>query len=147
MQPKFVRRAQVEGTMFLGIIFVLFAGFLLFVRGLFGPGQDFEKYRGQIVVLNSEQHFSQATNGNIISVIGELRNESLLGWKDVQLEAQFYDRAGRLIDVRSESKYTEVLGPGQTQAFRLRGPADKPGSAYASHKVFVRSARDAKAFP
>jgi len=114
---------------------------------IFGPGRDFEPFREQIVVENSTMHFGQVTNGNFISAIGVLRNSSPYSWKEIQLEAQYYDNAGRLIDTRSESRFGDTLPSGGTNAFRIRGPADKPESAYVSHKVFVRSAKDARKWP
>jgi hypothetical protein len=125
----------------------LFVGGSIWLGRIFSPGTDFEPFRDQIVVEGSNMHFGQATNGNFISAIGTLRNNSPYAWKEIQLEAQYYDNDGRLIDTRTESRYGNVLPPGASQGFRLRTPADKPQSTYASHKVFVRSAKDARTWP
>ena len=92
-------------------------------------------------------HFSQTTNGNFISTIGQIRNDSQFTWKDIQLEVQYFDKEGRMIDTRTENRYTDILPAGEAQAFRLRGQADKPESAYSTQKVFVRSAKDSSKWP
>ena len=129
-----------------GFALLCFVG-ALWLKQLFSPGRDFEPFRDQIVVEGSNMHFGQATNGNFVSAIGMIRNNSPYAWKEIQLEVQYYDKDGRMIDTRSESRFGDVLPPGATQAFRLRTQADKPQSAYADHKVFLRSAKDSRKWP
>jgi hypothetical protein len=125
----------------------MMVGGSIWLGRVFSPGRDFEPFRTQIVVESSSMHFGQTTNGNFISAIGTLRNDSPHAWKEIQIEAQFYDTNGRLIDTRTESRFGQVLPPGNAQAFRIRTPADKPELSYAGHKVFVRSAKDARTWP
>ncbi len=147
LQPKWKVRSEWFALVPLLMLLSLFLGAGAWLRQIFGPGRDFEPFRGQILVENSNVHFGQGTNGNFISAIGTLRNASPYAWKEIQLEAQYYDSNGRLVDTRSESRFGDTLLPGTTNAFRIRGPADKPESAYVSHKVFVRSAKDARKWP
>lgn len=147
LQPKWKRLADFGALWPLLILAGLFFGGAVWMGQVFGPGRDFEPFRSQIVVESSNMHFGQATNGNFISAIGTLRNNSPYAWEQIQLEAQYYDKGGLLIDTRTESRYGDVLPPGATQGFRLRALADKPQSAYASHKVFVRSAKEARTLP
>jgi hypothetical protein len=112
-------------------------------RNLFAPGREFEPFRERIAIVESQMHFSQTTNGNYISAMGQIRNDSTFAWKDFQLEVQYYDKEGRMIDTRSE-RLMQTIPAAATNAFRIRASADKPESAYASHKVFVRSAGDAR---
>lgn len=74
---------------------------------------------------------------------GQLRNDSPNGWKDVELEVRYFNKQGRNIDTQTTTLFATVP-PGEAHAFRLRGPADKPESFYARHKVLVRWARDAQ---
>ena len=129
------------------LVALLFFGGSIWLGRVFSPGRDFEPFRSQIVVVTSNMHIGRTTNGNFISAIGTLRNDSPYAWKDIQIEAQYYDKDGRLIDTRTESRFGEVLPPGNTQAFRIRVSADKPETTYANHKVFVRSGKDARTWP
>lgn len=147
LQPKWKKFSDMMTLLFLVIPMSLLFGGVVSLKEVFGSGRDFELFRSQIVVETSHMHFGQATNGNFVSVIGTLRNNSPYAWKEIQLEAQYYDKDGRMIDTRSESRFGDVLPSGATQAFRLRAPADKPEPAYVSHKVFVRSAKDARKWP
>lgn len=119
---------------------------LLTLRSTLGPGRDFEPYRQQLVVVSSERHWSSATNGNFVSVIGQLRNDSPHAWKQIELEVQYFDDEGRLIDTRSETLWATVP-PGAVHSFRVRGSADKPESAYARHHVRVNWAKDVRTWP
>ena len=148
LQPKWTRITELLMVMLplFGFALLCFIG-ALWLKQLFSPGRDFEPFRDQIVVERSAMHFGQSTNGNFVSAIGTLRNSSPYAWKEIQLEAQYYDKDGRMIDTRSESRFGDVLPSGATQSFRLRAPADKPEPSYVSHKVFVRSAKDSRKWP
>lgn len=146
MQPRWARRIWVELVVFCALFAGGGAWLLLTLRSSLGPGRSFEPHRHQLVVVSSERHWSSATNGNFISVIGQLRNDSPHAWKQIELEVQYFDAQGRLIDTRSDTLWATVP-PGATHSFRVRGPADKPESAYASHHVRVNWAKDARTLP
>ena len=147
LQPKWKRLGDWMAFIPLLFLVLLFVGGSIWIGRVFSPGREFEPFRDQIVIEGSAMHFGQMTNGNFVSAIGTLRNNSPYAWKQIRLEAQYYDKDGRLIDTRTESRYGDVLPPGATQGFRLRAPADKPQSAYTTHKVFVRSAEDVRTWP
>ena len=131
----------------MAFMMLMFLGGVIWLQHLLGPGRDFENFKDQIVIINPEMHFGQATNGNFISTIGQIRNDSPYAWKDFQLEVQYFDKDGRMIDTRTENRYGDLLPSGATQAFRIRGPADKAEGAYSTQKVFVRSAKDSRKWP
>ena len=54
------------------------------------------------------------------------------------------DENKAMIDANGGEQYGLTLPPHQDVAFRIRGAADRGEQEYASHKVFVRSARDAR---
>ena len=82
--------------------------------------------------------------GKYVSVVGTLTNRSEFTWKEVQLEAQFFDKDGKLIDTGLERNFDTVILAHGEAAFRIRLVADKPETSYASHKVFIRSAKDGR---
>jgi hypothetical protein len=147
LQPRWRSKKQLEAWGSLVMLLIMGCGFMFSIHLLFGPGRDFEPFQNQIKIINSEMHFSQTTNGNFISTIGQIRNDSSYAWKDLQLEVQYFDKDAHMIDTRTEDHYGEIIPAGATQAFRLRGPADKPESAYSIQKVFVRSAKDSSKWP
>ena len=120
---------------------------MIWLKSLIGPGRDFEQFQDKIVIVDSQMHFGATTNGNYVSAIGQIRNDSPYGWKELQLEVRYYNKEGQMIDTRTEARFGDTLPTGATHAFRVRGPADKPESQYASHKIFVRSAKDARRWP
>lgn len=128
------------------LVAVLFVVGAMLFNNAFAPGKDFGPFQERIAIVESQMHFSQTTNGNYISTIGQIRNDSDFAWKNFQLEVHYYDREERMIDTRSE-KLFQTLPAGATHAFRIRAQADKPELAYVRHKIFVRSAEDARRWP
>ena len=128
------------------LLMVPFVGFSLITRHEFGTKENFSKYRDQILVRESSMHYSAADDkcGPTISVVGTIRNNSAITWKDVYLEARYFDAGGKMIDTNGAQQYGLVIPPHGDVAFRIRGPADRAEQDYASHTVFVRSARDAR---
>ena len=138
-------RKLVEGWLFLAALAAIVFGGLFWLGRIVGPGRPFESYREKIVVADLQMHFGSSSAGNYVSTIGFLRNDSPLAWKNIQLEVRYFDTQGKLSDTRTEIFWDRRLPSGDQQAFRIRVRADKPGFAYASQKVFVRSAVDARA--
>ena len=117
------------------LVFALFEHFL-------EPSPDFAPFHDQIVVTDSQMHYSQTEKGAFISVVGMIKNNSKFSWKGVELEVQYFDKDGKLIDTTSDREYNATILPQGERAFRIRAQADRPEAAYASHKVFVRAAKD-----
>lgn len=147
LQPNRLWVEQLKAFLFFVPFLMVFSAGIFWMKTMFGPGRDFGPYKAQIVPFALEMHFSMATNGNYISTMGHLRNDSPYAWKEIQLEVQYFNKDGKLIDLRSESRYGDTLPAGATHGFRVRGPADKPESQYVSQKVFVRSAKDSRRWP
>ena len=97
---------------------------------LFGPDvwhkEDFAIYRNEISVVNSRlsQRISSSNLWN--TVVGTLTNHSDIGWKDVGVEAQFFDKSGKMIDVitvnADDYRGVAILPHGQA-AFKIDGKA------------------------
>jgi hypothetical protein len=115
-----------------------------------GPRRDkneFEKHRAEVTVTSSKMTWSKEEDGNFISIIGTLKNDGNVKWNNLQLEAQYFNPAGILIDTQSDRNYDIILLPHSEHAFRMRDYADKPASEYATHKVFIRDAENAAKWP
>ena len=117
---------------------------LVLVEHFFDPDRDFAPFHDQIVVTDSQMHYSQTEKGAFIAVVGTIKNNSKFSWKGVELEVQYFDKDGKLIDTTSDREYNATILPQVERAFRIRAQADRPEAAYASHKVFVRAAKDGR---
>jgi hypothetical protein len=127
--------------------FVLFyVPFLLggwWIGGLNRPGRDFGPYRGKLVISDTAIHYGRMGSTNTVSTIGFLRNDSPYSWKTLQLEVQYFDKNGKLVDTITDTLPYQELPAGMTEAFRIRSAAVAGEDLYASGKVFVRAAKDA----
>jgi hypothetical protein len=85
----------------------------------------------------------------MVSVIGIVTNQSEFGWKDLGMEAQLFDKDGKLIDViPANGDYLGItIFPHSEAGFKIESKATKRESDYASHKVYVRVAKDIKTWP
>lgn len=127
---------------------ILFVGYAIIMAKLFnsvvGEGIDFAQYRDQLRIVTSSMSYSATDTNRYITTVGLVTNCTEFSWKDVQLETQYFDGSGKLIDTGLNRYSDTVLLPHGEAAFRIRTLADKPESSYASHKVFVRYAKDGR---
>jgi hypothetical protein len=84
---------------FVVVCFVALIYLNAFYDQLFGQKRDFTPYQNQITVVNSETSFRIANSNLMVSVIGVVTNQTDFGWKQIGMEAQFFDGNGRMIDV------------------------------------------------
>lgn len=130
----------------IALLMIPILAFSVITRRQFSSRENFIGYVDQIAVLESSMHYQASDEkcGPTISAIGKIRNNSDVAWKDIYLEAQYFDSGGTMIDANGGEQYGLTLPPHQEVAFRIRGAADRGEQEYASHKVFVRSARDGR---
>jgi hypothetical protein len=121
-------------------------GMGVFVEDIFGPKNDFAEFRNQITVINSEVSHQVRSSNTWVTVVGMATNQSETSWKNVGVEAQFFDKEGKMIDaITADGDYRgfTILPHGEA-AFKIEGKATTPESQYVSHKVFVRTAKDTR---
>ena len=85
-----------------------------------------------------------------VFVVGVVTNKSEFAWKNIGLEAQLFDKNGKLIDViqASDSSYNGVVTlPHSEAGFKIQSKATKYESEYATHKVIVGTGKDFRAWP
>lgn len=135
---------------FVGILVAvpfMFAAFYFISSTFDRDKKEFEKYRSLVIVQDSKIHYAKEGDEGFISTIGTIKNNSDKKWNDLRIEVQYFNQSGALIDTRTDPVYSLVLLPNTEHAFRVREPADKPETEYASHKVFIRDARNADSWP
>lgn len=146
---------SVQGTFMALIVFIIFliagvGGLAIYVienrfESLIMPSDSVESRTDlvkQIEIVRSELLFGQLKDGLTVGTIGMLKNHADVRVTMTQLEVQYYDASGKLIDVNSMDRYPGItIAPGGEAAFKISELADQPKDSYASHKVFVLAAR------
>ncbi|MDY7011504.1 MAG: hypothetical protein SVV80_12250 [Planctomycetota bacterium] len=112
----------------------------------FGRGKDFAPYCQQVRIVSSAMHFEETEDGPVVWVVGKIRNDSEIEWREIQFEVQFMNEAGELIDVerRVQSFHEPRVLPGSESGFKVKANRDFSRDNYASQKVFIRYAKDAR---
>jgi Uncharacterised protein family UPF0547 len=141
------RNPHVSVTVYALVYFGFFTGLAIFLGQMFGPKEDFATYRNEISVVDSS--FSQRTSQSNLwnTVVGTLTNQSDISWKEVGVEAQFFDKSGKMIDAIPINSYDyqkpTILSHGEI-AFKIEGKAARPTADYSTNKVYVRWAKDTR---
>jgi len=118
---------------------------LFFVAGLLDQGEDYQLYKDQIAVTDSQLAFGWLGTNATVAVIGQIRNQSPVPWEDIYLHATFTDAAGKTIDVAQRQEYAFYLPPNESLPFKLSFRREFPESNYVNHTVRVVGAKDARA--
>jgi hypothetical protein len=124
------------------LLFLLLFGWFYFKFFSSSPN-----YSDRVSIADSKLVFGKHDGNPTVSVIGMLKNNSDIPLDDLQLEAQFFDKDGKLLDVGIHDGYSETIPASGEAAFKVYVYAARPEEDYGSFKVFVRSAKDARAFP
>ncbi len=114
---------------------------------LASPEDDDMAHGVHIDVTQSEMFYGESKDGPTVFVVGKIKNNSDTTLEYIEMEVEFRDAEGKLIDVQVESHYLDRILPGGEMAFKFRGLADLPRERYASYEVFVRSADKARSSP
>src|SRR5262245_2814548 len=71
----------------------------IFFATLLSSGEDYEEYRDQIIITESQAVFGEAKGGGTAGVVGIIRNNSPVPWKDIRFHVEFFDSNRRRVDV------------------------------------------------
>ena len=139
---------QFLGAIWIVVCSVAMIGLAVFFDKMFGPKEQFADFRDDIVVVSSQFSHRFHESNMVNSVVGTLTNRSEVAWKEVSVEAQFFDKAGKQIDAITVKDYgTLVILPHGEAAFKIEGQAARAEEDYSSYKAIVRWAKDAAAWP
>ena len=122
----------------------------MFFEKLIGPKEDFAAYRDEIGVVESQVGLRLSGTNVYVTVVGTLTNRSSVTWKNVGVEAQFFDSSGKAFDaitVDADSYRGVVVLPHGVAAFKIEGRAAQPDANYTNCRTAVRWAKDAAAWP
>ncbi|MHC4253010.1 MAG: hypothetical protein ACYS9X_28155 [Planctomycetota bacterium] len=112
------------------------------------PAEEFSADRAALRVGESEIRFGKRQcpdhGHETVAVLGVLHNDSDIPWKRVVLEIAFYDEEKGLVDATQDDKYGLHVPARSTATFKVSRDREFPKERYASHKVRVLSAKDAR---
>ena len=118
------------------------------VASMMDRDEDFKPYRDQITISDSELKFGEKkvcdTVFETVAVIGTMSNSSSIPWKDIQIEVQFYDSNGKMIDSEQQKEYPFEVPADGNAAFKVSTQREFPREQYVSYKATIISARDAR---
>jgi hypothetical protein len=141
---------QMLATVWMILCFVAMAGLGIFFEKAFGPKEQFATYRDDIAVVGSQFSHRISDSNLVNTVVGMLTNRSDVEWKDVGVEARFFDKSGKEIDaitVKAEDYRAVAILPHGEVAFKIESVAARPEADYDSYKAVVRWAKNASEWP
>jgi hypothetical protein len=121
------------------------AAMLFVFATVYDTGENYERYKDQIVISDSQLAFGDTKSGATVAVIGTIRNTSLVSWKEIQFHVNFFDAQGRRADVGEREDYNFRLPASGTSSFKVSFRREFPETNYVKHDVRVVAAKDAKA--
>src|SRR5438093_2585997 len=92
------------------------AAMLIAFAIIFDKGENYETYKDQIVISDSEIAFGDTKSGATVAVIGTIKNTSRVSWKEMQFHVDFLDAAGKRVDVGEREDYSFRLTAGAPSA-------------------------------
>lgn len=113
-------------------------------RQMFYEGRKYVDHPNSVAVEADRMVFSE--DGQVVCVIGWIRNAGAIPWQWVSVKVDFYDAKDELIDTADDT-LPGVLMPGERTSFRVESGHPKRLTDYARHKAYVAAARDAKSLP
>ncbi|MFA6931786.1 MAG: hypothetical protein WCT05_15800 [Lentisphaeria bacterium] len=116
---------------------------MIFQRS-FSQGEDFQKYSKQIIISDTRLQFGESKCGHTVAILGQMRNESPVDWKEIHFQVEFRDVGGNLIDTGQELKYSYYLPTREEAAFKISFAREFPTELYASHSIKIIEAKDGK---
>jgi RNA polymerase subunit RPABC4/transcription elongation factor Spt4 len=127
------------------IVILVLICFQIVMNKMFDRGRGFAPYRSQISLLDTEMVFGDGQCGPIIAIMGRIKNDSDVVWRDVQYEVEFHDAAGKMVDTVQGGQYSSVVQAHQIHPFKFSSEREFPKESYVSFQIRVLTARDAKA--
>lgn len=123
------------------LLLLLVLGFwAITVTGWLGSGRAVQLPE-QLDVVQSQMVFEDAAPDPFVAVVGIIRNTGHVAWRQVQVEVQFFDGEGHLVDTVTDVLFNGHIGSGNERGFRVSGQPYLSRERYASHRVVIRSAR------
>jgi len=128
------------------IIFTAIFGFMgKMFQTTFSEGEPFSQYASAVSIIETKMVFGVSGcehKSPTVAVLGKIRNDSGVSWKDIKLEARFFDKDVKLIDTTQQEKYSFTAPANDESTFKLSFKREFPQENYNSFKIRIISAKD-----
>jgi predicted nucleic acid-binding Zn ribbon protein len=135
--------ACLMGILALTLLAVMVSGVEAAFDRIFNPKPYYTEFLDSLQVMSSQMNWVQTTQGVRIYMTGVLTNQSPVPWRDPEFECRFFDTNRVMVDVANTAGRLTIL-PHDDRAFRLVVQPGRPTNDYASYKLSVSTARNAK---
>src|SRR5438477_11358479 len=117
----------------------MWVGFRLF---MFPSGKNFQDHRADLVFATQSMTFRKEKDREYFAVVGTIRNDSDVTWRDPYIEARFLNSKNEMIDTYSSQLRDVIIRPRTDTAFRLTGLAAGPNSEYSRVVLTITSTKE-----
>ena len=114
------------------------------VSAMFDMGESYEPFKDQIVIVESEVAFGETKTTDTVAVLGTVRNNSPIGWKDVLFQVEFWNAEGKRIDTDQKREHPLTVPASEIVPFKISIRREFPKEQCAKHTVRIVNARDAR---
>jgi len=121
------------------------AAMLFAFASVFDTGENYETYKDQIHITQSQIVFGNTKSAATVAVIGTITNASRVSWKEIQFHVDFQNGAGKRVDVGERKDYGFQLPAAETSSFKVSFTREFPETNYATAVVRVVAAKDTRA--
>ncbi|MGO8699044.1 MAG: FxLYD domain-containing protein [Limisphaerales bacterium] len=108
----------------------------------FYPGENYATYKDQIVVNDCRIALGDTKSAATVAVIGTIKNNSKVSWKDIKFHVDFFDAAGKRADVGQREEYRYGLAAGETSSFKVSFTREFLETNYVKPVVRIVGATD-----
>jgi hypothetical protein len=138
----FGNTTQSFGQQIIWVVVMLVAMWVGFRIFLLPSGKDFQAHRGDLVFASQSMTFLKEKDRDYFAVVGTVRNNSDVIWRDPYVEARFLNSKNELIDTYSSQLRDVIILPRADAAFRLTGYTARPSSEYSKVVLSITSAKE-----
>ncbi|SRR5258706_4091301 len=121
------------------------AAMLIVFATIFDTGENYEIYKDQIVIADTQIAIGDTKSGATVAVIGTIKNTGRVSWKEIQFHVDFLDVAGKRVDVGEREDYNFRLPAGETSSFKVSFRREFPETNYVKPVVRIVGAKDVRA--
>ena len=101
----------------------------------------FSEHASALTLRSEVVHAESEADGTVYaSCVGEISNASAFGWRDVTVEARYFNSQGELVDAATDKQDGVYIPANGTAAVRVLDRAARSPSSYASCKLSLKNA-------
>jgi hypothetical protein len=109
--------------------------------------EPFPKHSQEVRLIEDKMEFGEDQCGPAVIIVGKVKNDAQVDWKDVRFQVDFFNPKGQLFDTGQQEAYTYRLPAGQECAFKVSFRRQFPEKEYTKHSARVISAVDSRQWP